>query len=221
VFFDGGVAAIWAFDANTAVGVGNTGLSCGFTQNGCVAAAVSGDLRAVWGPAPDFVIAVGAGGAIRHRVDGTWSEIASPTTVELTAVAGRSPTDAYAAGAGVVLRWDGVAWTVVQDAPLAPGDRVRAAFADADGTWFAVPSGLWRLTDAGWDASPWDVRDVLSISGTAADDVFAVSDEGVVHFDGQRWTPVRLPVPDATFVAVAASPRRVVFVGDDQYVLRR
>jgi hypothetical protein len=74
-------------------------------------------LKAIWARTPTDVWAVGQGGVTYHY-DGTWTNVSTPTGLDLETVAGTATDDVWAGGAqGLVLHWDGVAWNYVR--PLA------------------------------------------------------------------------------------------------------
>ena len=62
----------------------------------------------------DVVFAVGENGRIVRRQGSTWTRMASPTPTDLYCVFGEAVDDVWAAGQdGVVLHYDGTAWSVV------------------------------------------------------------------------------------------------------------
>ncbi|MFO8174837.1 MAG: Ig-like domain-containing protein [Longimicrobiales bacterium] len=68
-------------------------------------------LNAVWGTASDNVYVVGSGGTIL-RYDGVgWNAMNSGTEAELMGIWGTSSGDIYATGPGLLLHFDGSAWT--------------------------------------------------------------------------------------------------------------
>jgi hypothetical protein len=78
---------------------------------------------------------------------------------------------------------------------------------------FAVSSygAIAHRTAAGWSlmespASRWSQPFLNGISGTAANDVWAVGPEALLHFDGQRWSDVRPPMSDGLMAVQALRP---------------
>ncbi len=74
----------------------------------------------VWGTAASDIWAVGAGGVALHFDGVQWTGVATPTDARLIAISGSSSSDVYAVGGtstGVVLRWDGNAWSEFARAP--------------------------------------------------------------------------------------------------------
>jgi hypothetical protein len=89
--------------------------------------------RAVWGLAPDSVLAIGAAGAIWWFDGTTWHPEALPTTADLYDVTGSGASDVYVTSTnGELWYYDGSAWTLVQglgtgtlfDAAAVPGGDV-------------------------------------------------------------------------------------------------
>jgi hypothetical protein len=104
-------------------------------------------INAVWASGPDDVFAVGEMGVIYHYDGIDWTEmIGGVTHVNLKDVSGSGPDDVYAVGyigndpdgsdnTGLVLRYDGVKWSVLLDS-------VGASFARV---WVAVPHQLFVM----------------------------------------------------------------------------
>lgn len=85
-------------------------------------------IRAVWGPSSEILFAVGDGGAVFRRDGGEWLPMASGTDIDLVSVWGSSAADVWAVGGdfvgstGVVLHYDGGAWSTV---PVEPTHETR------------------------------------------------------------------------------------------------
>jgi hypothetical protein len=99
------------------VAVGRTNsrhaLICTFDGNTWTKRSLSGveELRGVWADGRGGAFAVGSGGAIRRRANGSWSSMSSPTNDELFCVFGSSASDVYAGGwQGALIHYDGTAW---------------------------------------------------------------------------------------------------------------
>ncbi len=74
----------------------------------------------VWGTSSTDVWAVGAQGVVLHYDGAQWTAVPSQTEARLIAVWGTGPDDVYAvggAGTGVVLRYDGTAWSEFAQTP--------------------------------------------------------------------------------------------------------
>ena len=99
-------------------------------------------------------------------------------------------TDVWAAGAGgMILHFDGAAWT-----PASSPDTV-----DLHGVYAASPKDVWAVGDAGhvlyfdgmaWANQPSGTGSALAaVSGNAPDNVWAVGAGGAAtHFDGMTWS---------------------------------
>jgi hypothetical protein len=105
---------IWAVGESFSQGIVRTFDGFGWRTQGVPAGA---PLQGVWGASSRDVFAVGEGGRIVHFDGNAWTSMDTPTAADLYAVGGTAPTDVYAAGDGVILHYDGVAWSVVQGAP--------------------------------------------------------------------------------------------------------
>jgi hypothetical protein len=143
-------------------------------------------LRGVWGSAPNDVFAVGDRGTILHYDGMQWIKQASPdTTRGIYAVWGTGPRDVYACGSGrTMLHYDGNTWSVMW----------ITSYAWYTGIWgtsshdiYAVASGtaIYHYDGSGWIGNVLPrVRSALyAVSGSAADNVFAVGERGaIVHY---------------------------------------
>jgi len=186
--------------------------------------------------------------------DGTqWQVIPSPNGPQafsfLNGVAPVSPNDIWAVGYSdtrsgahhyepLALHWDGVAWTVAAT-PVSLGAQIFGGTAIAtDDVWAVgtLRSGPFQLTfTMHWDGALWTVvpspnvsstdNTLRSVSGTAANDVWATGNSGeegtdgltlALHWNGAAWSVVPTP-PVATDSVlnsvVAISSRNVWAVG--------
>jgi hypothetical protein len=136
-------------------------------------------LYKVWGTAADDVWAVGDNGLLMHFDGVQWALVDSGTEVDLISLWGRGPDDIVAVGGrsdGVVLRWDGSAWTSASSGT--PGlngvfmrDDGDAIVVGMMGTALRVPAGTLVL-------EPEQSMTILSLHA-----VFGTSD-GVMHAVG-------------------------------------
>ncbi len=124
-----------------------------------------------------------------------WHEVVEGFDVR--AIWGAAADDVFAVGArgdaGVVLHFDGLAWTfAVLGVPLV----------DIDGSGWSVEPALFGVTS------------LSAIAGTGPQDVFAVGDRALFHLDALGWAPVRLPAAAAStaWSAVAVQPGRVMML---------
>ncbi|MBX7196747.1 MAG: hypothetical protein K1X94_32140 [Sandaracinaceae bacterium] len=152
----------------------------------------------------------GVGGGITHFDGSAWSGSPSPTEAPLRAVWASARDDAWAVGdAGTILHFDGTTWT--RWAPIAPNVRFEGVWASAvDDVWAVgweqrVASGgtyedygvIYRGDGVGWSrmasamvGPSYDLH-FEDVWGSAADDVWAVGESGMIHhFDGLAWSAV-------------------------------
>jgi len=174
-------------------------------------------LESVWGASADHVWVVASNGAILEWYGSKWTmrDIGLTTldagpTGWLRRVWGAGPNDVWAVGSGVVLHWNGSAWTTVQNDPSMTLASVWGTDAshvwmvgrrenDAlilfwDGSTLSQQSITYpEFNDAGSNDSglyPSDVdyRDLRDVWGTRATDVWAITGTTMFHWDGTSWT---------------------------------
>lgn len=119
----------------------------------------------------------GGDGTVAAHWDGTaWTHTPTPKGWDLMSVSAATSDDVWAAGRGesgsVLAHWDGTAWgSVDSPAPEVPDGQIPGLYAvDADGSGNAWAGGCG--------------------DGDSGSTAFAQS------FDGDKWTSVKLPVPD-------------------------
>jgi hypothetical protein len=174
-------------------------------------------LESVWGTSERDVFAVGGAfdgfsdqALIYHFTGEIWQRmpVTSSLSPSLTDVWGSSPTDVYAVGrsaeppAGVVLHYDGAAWTpVLQHEGLVPNAVWGSSFTDVflvgfqvdqdeDGQ-FTVTTAVWHYDGTAWSSQSVPAGDTVlnDVWGSSAADVYAVGENGLIlHYDGTRWT---------------------------------
>jgi hypothetical protein len=155
------------------------------------------ELLDVTGSGTDLLLAVGVGGAaLRRNAAGTAMEsLASGTTETLRSVWAVSATDAFAVGEnGVILRWDGTAWSTMSSAADSwAGRRLTGVWGSSATNVFAVgeTGTLLRFDGTRWSEQPFDsVSDLAAVWGSSAGNVFVVSaalDGQVLHRCGPAW----------------------------------
>lgn len=194
----------------------------------------------VWGLSPERLVTAGgspARGQI-HIVEGdTVTEQALPMRdvggVEapvslMNWVHGFADDDVFVVGyEGVVLHYDGAAWTLMDT----PTDQ------DLWGIWGAAPDDLWAVggtardpsvgqpTLLHYDGASWteatvpaltppDVTALFKIWGSSASDVYAVGVGGaVIHYDGTAWTELAVGARGGFSAVWGTGPDNVVIVG--------
>lgn len=98
----------------------------------------------VWGSGPGDVWVVGDGGMVLHHDGTAWTATTTPTSERLIAVWGSSARDVYAvggAGRGLLLAYDGAAWTELATAPE-----------QLSGVWTAPDQPLYVAGNGGYVA---------------------------------------------------------------------
>ncbi|MET0342751.1 MAG: hypothetical protein ABW252_17220 [Polyangiales bacterium] len=154
-------------------------------------------MNAVWASSRTDVWAAGAKGAAWNFDGKTLTPIATGVTVPLHDVGGTAPDDVWMVGGrGVVLH--GSRSGGLRVIPSGVTADLYSVFADARGqAWIggrgvllrATPTGIVPMTPP-WSVGP-DGREmtIMDMHGTAPDDLWAVADRGVSHFDGKTWSP--------------------------------
>jgi hypothetical protein len=168
---------------------------------------VTGLLHAIDASDANDVFAVGDGGTIIRRQNGTWTTMTSNTTENLRAIWVHSSSDAWAVGQnGTVVRWNGATWTVDTNAP-------DISYA---GVWGSGPNDVWMIGSAshvhftgGTSYAQGALSGApVSISGVSANDIWVASESGKIsHYTG-TWQVCNSPAPCAvtptSFFAIAA-----------------
>ncbi len=142
----------------------------------------------------------------------TWTN-AGPQAADLYGAWGSAPNDVWFVGAaGVILHWDGSAFTAPDSKT---GSELRGVWGSSKTDVWAVGKANWVPTDATilhFDGSAWSVAqtikdaDLYAVSGTSPNDVWAVGGKGLaLHFDGQAWTPMPTPITQEDLDGVWAS----------------
>lgn len=111
--------------------------------------------------------------------------------------------------AGVVLHWDGNAWTVEQQ--LEAG--VAAIWVnDPAHAWVAPATGLYGLD--GGSLVFGGVGSASALSGTSPADVWATGGNGTWHFDGGEWGGVGTGLSSSRYGIQSIAPDDVWAVGE-------
>lgn len=185
--------------------------------------------RADWEPCPFSDSAAGScqfgvcGACVgdREGCGSGWRAMSPPTTADLNAVWVAGRADAYAAGnGGVLLRYDGIAWSAVTTSPAIPTDLDLVSIWGSSGDDFYVISSdagdrnvlhITNRTSLAFETMP--SYGLKAVSGTARDHVLAVGLGGTIRrFDGAAWE--ELASGGAPFAKVhAASGTRAIAIG--------
>jgi hypothetical protein len=155
-----------------------------------------------------------AGVMLKHSGD-RWEPAAAGATNNLRSVWGFSADDVFVVGdgpssSGVVLHWDGSAWSQLQHPK------------SVSAVWGAAPDDVWAFSrDAilHWNGMQWSEApqppatagfngygtEFLSVWGSSASDVWAVGGEYAIHWDGTTWTAVKPAAQYVQFLEVSGT----------------
>ena len=116
------------------------------------------------------------GSGIMHYDGRHWQLVTEPTDASLSSIAMLSATDGWAAGEHTLLHYDGHGWQVAQ-------------------TWpHVLLSNLVMLSATdGW-----------MLAGSAPPDMKSYHDF-MLHYDGQTWSEVKLPIPSMGFLSLTTT----------------
>jgi hypothetical protein len=169
--------------------------TCGEIDDGCGGTLDCGGCRA-----PETCGGGGLSNAcgVRPCIDGWCYEHPLPAGEDLLDVAGANAADVWAVGAHLhTQHWDGDGWTLHR-APAWTAPDGTIALPTLNGVWVA-PGGeaftvgnlgaVYRWSAGAWHpmASPTELA-LRGVWGAAADDVWAVGEGGIFHYDGAAWS---------------------------------
>lgn len=200
--------AAWTVDANDVWAAGDDGTLVHWDGKAWshVDAATRTHLAALWGSSASDLWAVGGGiGGEPNLVhfDGTkWSAVDAGTNANLSAIWGSARDDVWAAGSsGIITHYDGGHWTLSYQADQTDLIAFYAIAGSGAGDVWAVgatlaprPSG--RHAAVHWSqGGPWTTDPSASFPEGAralwsfgTNDVWALGENGALHFDGSTWT---------------------------------
>ena len=186
------------------------------------------DFNAVFAIAPGDAWAVGDNGIVLHWNGLQWSYFEVPTSKDILDVWASGPNDVWvlpeeSSGAFHVLHWNGSKWLEIP---------YSASYASVTQLWGASPGDVWLASD-GSDIALRRHRNgsgafvevsvdgsgrfyIEDLDGSAPNDVWAITNDKVLHFEGAVWRPlVPQPSTDIQFKAIwSASPRDVWLVAN-------
>lgn len=154
------------------------------------------DFRAVWGTTANDVFVAGDG-VILH-FDGTaWSTSLSCPGGFIWKIRGASATDVLAESQAAggwersLLHYDGSSWSRVTDLQVTSNSRILGA---AGGSVYVSTFSDFGLKALRYDGSgffpmPWPQVGEAAW-GASANDLFALDDDSIYHYDGTKWTLV-------------------------------
>ncbi len=189
-------------------------------------------LNGVWSVSQTDAFAVGRRADNRGAIDGIifrkrgngWTAMETPPMGDLSAIWGTSASDLFAVGKARenedsgALHFDGVTWSAIPG-----GASGNAVWGTGPKKVYVAGDGISLYDGTEWtDESPPSSGPWVSIHGSGASNVVAVSDEGsVVRFDGATW--IEIPSseisgepqaiwtfgPENIYVAVSPDPEGV------------
>jgi hypothetical protein len=178
-------------------------------------------LHAVWSASADLAFAVGEkeGSGVILRYDGSqWIEEKTVSAHHFDAIGGNGSDNVVAVGAqGAMYQFDGTSWVELSS----PTE------AELTAVWVGASDEIVVATFVGeiWhsaDGVTWSLRETSSsvrvndLAGSDANDLYAAGD-GIWHYDGSTWEPVRSQTGTITAVWVL-STGQVLFAGVEETI---
>jgi hypothetical protein len=158
------------------------------------------DLRRMWGFSDGSFVAVGDGGTVLERVDGTWTSHDTPARSDLHGIWADRRDNIYVAGFdGTIIHFNGDTWRRVS---CPTTTDFYAVWGKGNDLFVAGLEGrVWRSHSGAWTeyvVSPG--TRFRALWGYATSDVYvAGSGAKLFHFDGSAWTQITIAVnPQAT-----------------------
>jgi hypothetical protein len=145
-----------------------------------------------------------------------WNEVQLPSAAhgDPSAADASGPDDVWAGATGddthpaVALRWDGHTWTVARSLPEMSTINDVTVAGPQDAWYFGTDrSGqgvAWHHTLQGWTGAAVPLT-VFRADARAANDIWAIGDSTVAHYDGRTWRDVPVNSSPATFIGIAAA----------------
>jgi hypothetical protein len=172
--------------------------------------------QTLWGTSnTDIWMATEFGGPMRHYSGGSAPDAVCATCTvakPIIAIWGTSSTNVYAVGAsGSIYHYNGSAWSAMTSGTT---QDLYSIFGFAANDIFAVGGDVVHFDGTSWSklAAPPGYPYYRTLWGTAADDLFVVTSQGLYHYDGSQWSPVRTYVD--TQVDALDGTGDVVFMHD-------
>lgn len=141
-----------------------------------------------------------------------WSPVDPPPGLRFDGIAAVDQDTAFSARGDVVARWDGAAWSVIEDAPEGAsfGD-VDVTFAadgsDAWAAWFGGVGAVHRFGGGEWRTVGMPGEAIVTRLAMVSDDEgWALAGGEVYRFDGAAWTASVPPIDARSAVVDIAAP---------------
>jgi hypothetical protein len=173
-------------------------------------------LDAIWGFDTGELYAFGNRGTMVHYDGSTWTDIPPVTNEGLVDVWAAHPDTIYAVGwNSKIVFYDGINWVdFVHPFPIGYlqcvwGTSTSDVRAGGDGGQMLYFDGVNLQVETIGEAATGSIR---GLWGSAPNDYYAVTYDGVLHYDGNTWTPI--PLNGRRVNAVhGVSATEVYFVG--------
>lgn len=189
-----GLLGIWCGNNNESFSVGYEGTILHYNGSAwsIMDSGITSSFTAVWGSANNNVFAVGIDGQIVAYDGVSWSPMTSGTSAILRSIWGSAANDVFAGGVGVILHYNGTAWSNMA-LPFI-GSQLEYV-----GIWGSAANNVYAVSRTGrvlhYDGTSWlEMAQTLplyptSIVGTSADDIQVATSGGVImHYDGVSWS---------------------------------
>ena len=218
--------AVWVESPTVAWAAGNNGTLLQLTTNTWSTEATNSTqtLNGVWG-GDNVVYAVGANTEVLRRTAGLWTRVTVPSTELLYSVHGNSAADVVIVGTnGTLLRWNGMAWSVLGVGGLSGHVyQVSGSAANGGRRYLVGDGGVAQLDGitAALVSTPYAPQ-LFGISVDATGTAWASGERGAVlrsaDLGGAAWTTNNL-APDLLDVWTTASDNAYA-VGEFGFVYR-
>ncbi|GAA2618524.1 hypothetical protein SMC26_05125 [Actinomadura fulvescens] len=170
----------------------------------------------------------GAAGPVALHWSGTdWEAATMPRIAKgkLLAVSATAADDVWAVGAddraGLIMRYDGRAWTRVP-CPATRFPLTGVVAIAPDEAWAVGRDRVLHWNGRKWKRVKAPITAANTITATASDDIWVAGGHGeLAHHDGHRWTLTTPPQPvgdNAVWLASTSLPDGVCVVGSHQVV---
>ncbi len=186
-------------------------------------------LQAIWGDSPQNLWAGGLYGTLYHYDGTAWKRKQPPKSFWYNSFAGLSANEVYALAyeydaQGRDIRylsmWDGTEWRILQSFTGLP--REGAPFGHLvlfaiDGQLFSAGHSVFRKTTSGWENILSPFRTIFyGMHGIATDNLFAVGNGVVYHFNGNDWKQIiDLAFYGVSWIAAWTDGTEAFIVGND------
>ena len=194
------------------------------TPSGVSVVSYQPSLRDVYVNAANSAFVVGASSFLSRWTGAQWVVDAppegTPSTRMLHGVWSSGPSNAWAVGQlSTVYSWNGASWTMVSDSlrPAAVRDDYNAVWGSGSDVWAVGESSILHCTApvACTNESSGGTGALLSVWGSAANNVFAVGDGGrILRYNGTAWSSMTSPTNRALARVSGSGPNDVWAVGD-------